>query len=72
VGPISTRPSSPPVLATTATSGDSLSVADSLRTLLTVKDVAAYLRVSKATVYELCARGRVPLRVEFEMAAASG
>jgi excisionase family DNA binding protein len=32
--------------------------ADRLRTLLTVKEVAAYLRVSTATVYELCARGR--------------
>ena len=33
--------------------------ADRLRTLLTVREVAAYLRVSTATVYELCARGRL-------------
>jgi excisionase family DNA binding protein len=30
-----------------------------LRTLLTIKEVAAYLRVSSATVYELCARGKL-------------
>jgi excisionase family DNA binding protein len=30
-----------------------------LRTLLTVREVAAYLRVSTATVYELCARGKL-------------
>jgi excisionase family DNA binding protein len=30
-----------------------------LRTLLTVKEVAACLRVSTATVYELCARGKL-------------
>jgi len=33
--------------------------ADRLRTLLTVREVAAYLRVSTATVYELCARGKL-------------
>src|SRR5437762_1007797 len=33
--------------------------ADRLRTLLTVKEVAALLRVSTATVYELCARGEL-------------
>jgi len=33
--------------------------ADRLRTLLTVREVAAYLRVSTATVYELCARGEL-------------
>ncbi len=30
-----------------------------MRTLLTVREVAAYLRVSTATVYELCARGKL-------------
>jgi len=30
-----------------------------LRTLLTVREVAVYLRVSTATVYELCARGEL-------------
>jgi len=30
-----------------------------LRTLLTVREVAAYMRVSTATVYELCARGKL-------------
>jgi excisionase family DNA binding protein len=34
--------------------------ADRLRTLLTVREVAVYLRVSTATVYELCARGELP------------
>ena len=33
--------------------------ADRLRMLLTVREVAAYLRVSTATVYELCARGKL-------------
>ena len=33
--------------------------ADRLRTLLTVREVAGYLRVSTATVYELCARGKL-------------
>ena len=33
--------------------------ADRLRTLLTVREVAVYLRVSTATVYELCARGEL-------------
>ena len=33
--------------------------ADRLRTLLTVREVAAYLQVSTATVYELCARGKL-------------
>jgi len=33
--------------------------ADRLRTLLTVRDVAAYLRVSAKTVYILCARGEL-------------
>jgi excisionase family DNA binding protein len=33
--------------------------ADRLRTLLTVREVAALLRVSTATVYELCARGKL-------------
>jgi excisionase family DNA binding protein len=30
-----------------------------LRTLLTVREVATFLRVSTATVYELCARGKL-------------
>jgi excisionase family DNA binding protein len=34
--------------------------ADRLRTLLTVSEVAAYLRVSTATWYELCAGGKLP------------
>ena|SRR5438874_977917 len=33
--------------------------ADRLRTLLTVREVAALMRVSTATVYELCARGEL-------------
>jgi excisionase family DNA binding protein len=33
--------------------------ADRLRTFLTVREVAALLRVSTATVYELCARGKL-------------
>jgi excisionase family DNA binding protein len=33
--------------------------ADRLRTLLKVREVAAYLRVSTATVYELYARGKL-------------